>query len=74
MINCKIELILTWSKSCASADMMVRVLGNGNDSPAIVEPTGLEFQITGTKLCVPVVTLSTENDKKLLAQLKSGFK
>ena len=37
-------------------------------------PTGLEFQITDTKLHVPVVTLSKENDKKLLEQLKSGFK
>ena len=37
-------------------------------------PIGLEFQITDTKLYVPVVTLSKENDKKLLEQLKSGFK
>ena len=35
--------------------------------------TGLEFQITDIKLYVPVVTLSKENDKKLLEQLKSGF-
>ena len=71
-INCEIELILTSSKNCAFADMTVRA--TGNDPPAIVAPTGLEFQITGTKLCVPVVTLSKENDKKLLEQLKSGFK
>ena len=44
------------------------------DNPAMVAPTGLEFQITDTKLYVPVVTLSKENDKKLLEQLKSGFK
>ena len=37
-------------------------------------PTGLEFQITDTKLYVPVVTLSKENDIKLLEKLKSGFK
>ena len=37
-------------------------------------PTGLEFQIKDTKLYVPVVTLSKENDQKLLEQLKSGFK
>ena len=37
-------------------------------------PTGLEFKITDTKLYVPVVTLSKENDIKLLEQLKSGFK
>ena len=44
------------------------------DNPAMVAPIGLEFQITDTKLYVPVVTLSKENDKKLLEQLKSGFK
>ena len=37
-------------------------------------PTKRTFQITDTKLYVPVVTLSTENNKKLLQQLKSGFK
>ena len=37
-------------------------------------PTGLEFQITDTKLYVPVVTLSKGNDIKLLEKLKSGFK
>ena len=41
---------------------------------AINPPPGLEFQITDTKLYVPVVTLSKENDIKLLEQLKSGFK
>ena len=54
--------------------MTVRDTENSNDPPAIVAPTGLEFQIKDTKLYVPVVTLSTENDKKLLEQLKSGFK
>ena len=44
--------------------MTVRVAGNKNDPPAIVSPTGLKFQITGTRLYIPVVTLSTENDKK----------
>ena len=37
-------------------------------------PTWLEFQIADTKLYGPVVTLSKENNKKLLDQLKSGFK
>ena len=45
--------------------MTVRDARNSNDPPAIVAPTGLEFQITDTKLYVPVVILSTENDKKL---------
>ena len=54
--------------------MTVRAAGNDYNPPVIVAPTGLEFQITDTKLHVPVVTLSIENDKKPLEQLKSGFK
>ena len=44
------------------------------DILATVLPLGLEFQITDTELYVPVVTLSKENDTKLLEQLKTGFK
>ena len=54
--------------------MTVRPARNNNNPPAIVVPTGLEFQIKDTKLYVPVVTLSKENDIKLLEQLKLGFK
>ena len=54
--------------------MTVRAAGNNNDPPAIAAPTGLEFQMTDTTLYVPIVTLSKENDKKLLKQLKLGFK
>ena len=44
------------------------------NNPAIVKPTGLEFELADSKLYVPVITLSKENDIKLLGQLKSGFK
>ena len=74
LINCEIELILTWSRNCALADMTARAAGNNNDPPAVGAPTGLEFQITDTKLHIPVVTLSKKNNKRLLEQLKSGFK
>ena len=70
MINCETELILTWSKNCALPDMTVRAVGNNNDSAAIVAPTGLEFQTTNTKLHVPVVTLSKENEKKTFRVIK----
>ena len=40
----------------------------------IDDPTGATFKIIDTKLHVPVVTLSTENDNKLLEQLGTGFK
>ena len=54
--------------------MTVRDAGNNNNPPAIVAPTGLEFQVKNLKLYAPIVTLSKENDIKLLEQLKSGFK
>ena len=34
----------------------------------------LNFKVTGTKLYVPIVTLSTQKNIKLLKQLESGFK
>ena len=43
-------------------------------NPAVVAPTGLQFQITDTKLYVPVATLSTKDDNIFLEQLKSEFK
>ena len=39
-----------------------------------VPPIGLEFQIKDTKLYVSVITLSNENDIKLLEKLNLGFK
>ena len=36
------------------------------NNPAIVAPSGTKFKVTDIKLYVPVVTLSKENDIKLL--------
>ena len=47
---------------------------NAGVNPAIVALSGATFKITDRKLYVPVVTLSKENDTKLLEQLKTGFK
>ena len=54
--------------------MTLRAAGNNNDPPAIDPPTELTFEIRDSKLYIPVVTLSKENDTKLLEQLKSGSK
>ena len=48
--------------------MTVRDAGNDNNPPAIIAPTGLEFQIKDLKLYVTIFTLSKENDIKLLEQ------
>ena len=61
LINCEISLILTWSTSCVIVSTDVT-----NQSAILV--------ITNTKLHVPVVTLLTQDNAKLLQQLKSGFK
>ena len=55
-IKCEVNLISTWSSTCV-----------------ITNSTGAErFAITDTKLYVPVVTLSTQDNAKLLQQLKSA--
>ena len=54
LINCEIELVLTWSKNCTLADMTVRAAGNGNDLPVIVALTGLVFQIIACTCCYSV--------------------
>ena len=72
LINCEVELILNCSKNCVLANMTTR--DTEGDNPEIVAPSDTTFKITNTKLQVPVVTLSKENDTKLLEQLKSGFK
>ena len=56
LINCEVELILTWSKNCVLADMTTR--NAQDDNPAIVTPSGAKCKITDKKLYVPVVTLS----------------
>ena len=46
-----------------------------NGKPSVnVAATNATFKITDTKFYVPVVTLSTEKDKNLLEQLRTGFK
>ena len=61
LINCGINLILTCSANCFLVTGTV-----ANQVPT--------FTITNTKLYVPVVILSTQDNAKLLKQLKSGFK
>ena len=61
LINCAVNLILTWSSTC-----IIIATNIGNQVAT--------FKIDDTKLYVPVVTLSTQENAKLRQQLKSGFK
>ena len=56
--------------------MLTRDAGPNGDPAveAINAPKGATFKIKDTKLYVPVVTLSVENDNKFLEQLKTRFK
>ena len=57
LINCEVNLILTWSSTYVVTDST----GAGT------------LEITDTKLYIPAVTLSTQDISKLLQQLKSVF-
>ena len=57
LINCKIKLNLTWKKEC--------VLSNQNGAAV--------FIMNDTKLYVPVVTLSNEDNKYFIEQQNKGF-
>ena len=75
LINCEVELILTWFKNC----MLISKSTRDDDYHEPIDrkidtPENAIFQITDTKLYLPVVTLSKENDIKLFEQLKTGFK
>ena len=61
LINCEVNLILTCSSTCV-------LISTGVPNQAAT------FAITDTKLYVPVVTLSTQENTKFFQQLKSGFK
>ena len=58
LINCELNFELTWSGDC----VITNSTGEG------------KFAITEAKIYVPVVTLSTQDNAKLLQKLKSGFK
>ena len=76
LINCEVELILTWFKNCVLINKAKSEDNYGVDlvDRNIDNPENVILEITDTKLYVPVVTLSKENDVKLLEKLKSGFK
>ena len=75
LINCEVSLTLTWSENCVLTSRRYREAVAGNNPAAeINNPTGPRFKIKDTNLYVPVVTLAAQDDKKLLEQLKTGFK
>ena len=57
LINCKVELSLSWDPNCVLSNLV----------------GASTFTITDAKLYVPIVTLSTEDNTKLPKLLSEGF-
>ena len=74
LISCEVFLELKWNKNCVITSLERRQVDAG---PPVVRdnaPTGATLSITDCKLYVPVVTLSKDDEIKLLTNLKSGLK
>ena len=71
LISCGVSLELKWDKNCVITSLEQRDIGGGNRDNA---PTGATLAINDCKLYVPAVTLSKDDEIKLLTNLKSGFK
>ena len=71
LISCEVSLELKWDKNCIITSVKQRDIGRGNRDNA---PTGATLAINDCKLYVPPVTLSKDDEIKLLTNFKSGFK
>ena len=73
LISCEVSLELKWNKNCIMTSLKERQVDAG---PPVVRdgaPTGASLAINDCKLHIPVVTLSKDDEIKLLTNLKSGF-
>ena len=68
LINCKIHLELNWNNNCVMYGADTYAGGDNNNNRET------PFQITSTKLYVPVVTFSTEDNENVIKQLNEEFK
>ena len=81
LINCEIELDLSWSKECITSETSTipRITGNPDANPYVqgvvaIQTTGVIFPINNAKIYGPVVTLSRNDNIKFLENIKQGFK
>ena len=70
LISCEVSLELKWNKNCVITSLERRQVGA---RPRNNAPTGATLAINDCKLYIPVVTLSKDDEIKLLTNLKSGF-
>ena len=74
LISCEVSLELKWDKNCVITSLEQRQVDAG---PPVVRdnaPTGATLNINDCKWYIPVVTLSKDDEIKLLTNLKYGFK
>ena len=72
-INCETELYLPWSKECIISEILRTSAIRENNRVTATETIGVTFQINNAKLYVSVVTLSINDNIKLLPNIKQGF-
>ena len=74
LISCEVSLELKWNKNYIITSLKERQVDA--DPPVVRDgaPTGASLAINDCKLYIPVVTLSKDDEIKLLTNLKSGFK
>ena len=74
LISCEVSLELKWNKNCVITSLEERQVDAGPPVVSDNSPTGATLAINDCKLYIPVVTLSKDDEIKLLTNLKSGFK
>ena len=72
LISCEISLELKWNKNCVRTSLQ-RIQIDAGPPTVNAAPTGASLAINDCKLCIPEVTLSKDDEIKLLTNLKSGF-
>ena len=70
LISCEVSLELKWNKTCVITTQQIGVNLDGGNTAV---PTNVTLAINDCKLYIPVVTLSKDDEIKLLTNLKSGF-
>ena len=70
LITCEVSLELNWNKKCVITSIQRKLNLDGGNTEASTDAT---LSITDCKLYIPVVTLSKDDEIKLLTNLKSGF-
>ena len=73
LISCEVSLELKWNKNCVITSLERRAIDENDPPNRDGAPTGATLAINDCKLYIPVVTLSKDDEIKLLTNLKSGF-